>query len=107
MFKVQFYHVRIVEIGREIVAGTRTGAHVGDGISHFRRQAGDTFRTPDWIVSNRTAASERGSTAKLRIRIAAPIAESGAPTLHMPVFLPGGRRRIPEANIIRTADGRQ
>ena len=66
MFKVQFDQVRIVGIGCEIVTGTGIGAHVDDGISHLRRQASDTFRIPDWVVPNKTAASERRSISEAK-----------------------------------------
>jgi hypothetical protein len=65
-FKMQLNHVRIVEIGREIMTGTGIAAHVDDGISHFRRQAFDTFRIPGIVVRNLTSASDRGSIGKTK-----------------------------------------
>jgi hypothetical protein len=66
MFKMQLNHVRTVEIGRETMTGMGIAAHVGDGISHFRRQALDMFRIPGIVVPNLASASERGSIGKTK-----------------------------------------
>src|SRR5271169_5114136 len=57
MFEVQFDHVRMIEIGREIVTCTRwISAHPDHGIAHLRRQTIDMLRVPGIVVTDLTAA---------------------------------------------------
>jgi len=59
MFEVQFHQVRIVEIGRKVVAGARwVSAHADDSIPNLGRQTFDMFRIPGIVVANLAAASE-------------------------------------------------
>lgn len=59
MFEVQFHQAGIVEIGREVVTGTRLmiSAHAGDGIAYLGGQTFDMFQIPGIVVVDLAAAS--------------------------------------------------